>query len=213
MAAPGSYNWQVAVPVNVVAGTYQLALLQGDSDPVFSPAFSLVIPTEDASSTTDAPTTDVTFPTGTAQPMQTVTAIYIPQSGNITNNFYQTFIYYDEECGCHQTSTCESSAIPTSTSMTTVTYSAEECGCTTTVEALCAETVIPMTTAAATNVPVAPTSAPATSAAPASVAPTSVAPQAASPTQSTLPMYTGAASKLAGTSFGFLAAIAALVVA
>ncbi|KAK5076952.1 hypothetical protein LTR64_005568 [Lithohypha guttulata] len=216
LTAPGTYNWNVAVPVNVVEGMYQLALVQGESDPVYSPPFSLVIPPEAADSTTDAPTTTIPFPTGAGAPMMTVTAIYLPPPMNITNNFYQTFIYYDEDCGCHQTSTCPPSEVPTATSMTTVTYSAVECGCTTTIEAPAAETVIPMaaTMAPATNVPVAPTTAPAPP--PAAVAPAATTTAAApvpTTSASTLPAFTGSAYKLAGTSWAFLALAAALVLA
>lgn len=207
LSAPGTYNWTVAVPVNVVAGTYQLALLQGSADPVFSPAFNLVIPADEASSTTDAPTTSLAFPSTTgagAATTTTVTAIYLPAPSNAT---YITYIYYEEMCGCHQTSSCPASAVPTSTSMTTATYLAAECGCTTTIEAPCAETVIPVATvASATNTPAAPSVAPQPPAGSGSPATTAA-------TTGPVPAFTGAASKLAGSSFGLLAIVVALFMA
>lgn len=207
LSAPGTYNWQVAVPVDVVEGNYQLAVVQNGSDPVYSPAFALVIPPEAASSTSAAPMTTLPFPAGagasaSASATASVTAIYLPYPANAT---FITYIYYEEECGCHRTSTCAQSELPATMSATTATYSEPACGCTTTVEASCAPTVITMSpskqAAAATNTPVAPTTAPA----PPVVQPT--------PTMSasSLPTYTGTADKLAGSSFGFLAMVAALV--
>lgn len=206
LTAPGSFNWNVSVPVNVVDGLYQLALLQTGADTVYSPAFSLTVPPN--SPTTDAPTTNVPFPattTATETTTTTVTAIYLP-TGNATA---VTYIYYEEECGCHKTSTCAQSDMPTSLSSTTVTYSEPACGCTTTIEAPCAETAIPVVKAAAstaaptaTNTPMAPT-----------VAPAATSVQAASAVKSAMPTWTGAADKLAGSSIGLLAMVAALVMA
>lgn len=225
LSAPGTYEWDVKVPVNVVDGLYQLALLQGNEDPVFSPTFQLT-GTQDAP-TTDAPVTDVPFPTvatatETTTATSTVTAIYLPgpngelvAAGNMTAPFV-TYIFYDDACACHHTSSCPATELPASMSSTTVTYSEEACGCTTTVEAPCAETVIPVapvaptaapaTPAPATNTPVAPSAAPAAPAAPAS-------PSAASPVVSAKPTYTGGAGKLAGSSFGLAALFAAAALA
>lgn len=230
LAAPGTYNWEVSVPVNVVEGIYQLALLQGDEDPVFSPAFSLLIPVESTSSTTDAPTTAVSFPTSpgataTTTETTTITAIYIPGPSGLSPNGTTpivTYIYWEEACGCHQTSTCDYTALPASLSTTTVAYSEEACGCTTTIEAPCAETVIPVPapapavpTVAPAPAPPAPSSSTTTTTTPAPApAPTPTGPVAVAPQATTPAAYTGAAAeKLAGSSLGFLALLAALVVA
>lgn len=220
LSAPGTFNWKVAVPVNVVEGEYQLALVQEDSnalarrdsEPVYSPAFTLVIPPEDASSTTDAPTTDVAFPTtAVATTTTTVTAIYLPYPSNAT---IINYIYYEDECACHKTTTCGVEALPTTPmSSTTVTYSATECGCTTTIEAPCAETVIPVAAAAttpmATNTPMAPSSAPAQPTV-AAASPTMAAmPTSASP----MATYTGGAEKVVSSGFGFFAMVAGLLLA
>jgi len=234
LAAPGTYNWDVKVPVNVVDGLYQLALMQGD-DTIFSPAFQLT--GTQGAPTTDAPTTDVTFPTvatatETTTATQTVTAIYLPgpdgqlhAAGNTTGggDVYVTYIFYDDDCACHHTSSCPAAEMPASTAMssTTVTYSQAECGCTTTVEAPCAETVIPVVPAApapaptsappaapaaATNAPVAPPSA-----APAAPAPVEATTMAATPTLAAQPSaFTGGAGTLAGSSFGLAALLALL---
>jgi len=234
LSAPGMFEWDVKVPVNVVDGLYQLALMQGDADPVFSPTFQLT--GTQGAPTTDAPVTDVPFPTvttatETTTATQTVTAIYLPgpdgqlhAAGNTTGDVYVTYIFYDEDCACHHTSSCPAAEMPASASMssTTVTYSQEECGCTTTVEAPWAETVIPVVpvapaAAATTPVPVAPAAATdmpvapaATSAAPAAPAPVD-ATTAASPTMEAMPAaFTGGAGKLAGSSFGLAALLALL---
>lgn len=208
LSAPGRYDWDVAVPVNVMNGTYQLALRQGNASPIFSPAFTFVIPPEEADATVDAPEIDTPFTgagaTATTTTTTTVTAIYLPFPSNMTMPTV-TYIYWEESCGCHQTSTCAQSEIPKSLSTTTVTYLESACGCTTTVEAPCAETVIPVALAAATpapatNTPMAPTVAPA-------------APVAPTQTQSTMPAYTGAASRLAGSGLSFLAVAFAMVLA
>lgn len=187
-------------------GTYQLALLQGDSAPVFSPGFTLVIPPEEADDTSDSPLTTIPFPGGAmamASATATVTAIYLPYPSNMTMPTV-TYIYWEEACGCHQTSSCAKSEVPTSLSTTTVTYLESACGCTTTIAAPCAKTVIPVAPvalaatpapAAATNTPVAPSVAP------------------AAPTHSTLPTFTGAGLKLAASSLSFLAVAVAMVLA
>lgn len=194
------------MPVNVVNGTYQLALIQGKAGPVYSPAFTLEIPPEEAGDTSDSPETTVPFPGPTviATTTTTVTAIYLPYPSNMTMPTV-TYIYWEESCGCHMTSSCAQSEVPTSLSTTTVTYLEAACGCITTIEAPCAETEIPVAPAAATpapatNTPVAPTVAPA-------------APAEPTATQSTLPTYTGAGLKLAGSSLSFLAVVVALVLA
>jgi len=245
LIAPGIYTWTVAVPVNVVSGIYQLGLIQGNASPVFSPAFTLVIPDAASMSTTNAPTTSLSFPsvttaTTTATATTTVvTAIYLPQPTGMMGNMGMngtagsvTYIYYEEECGCHKTSSCDATAVPTSLSTTTVTYSASECGCTTTVKASCAPTTIAMTPAAAamaaTNTPMTPSVAPAvqtTSAAAMTAAPVAATSKksssksesegmSASVTSAMPAAYTGAAGsvKLAGSSFGVVALVAALLV-
>ncbi|KAK5936679.1 hypothetical protein PMZ80_011050 [Knufia obscura] len=226
LTAPGTYNWDVKVPVNVVDGLYQLALMQGDSDPVFSPTFQLTGTT--GAPTTDAPTTDIPFPTATATETttatttSTVTAIYLPgPNGELTQlangtTPMVTYIFYDDACACHQTSSCAYTELPASMSSTTVTYSEAACGCTTTVEAPCAETVIPVApvaapaaaTDAAPATPAAPAAATNTPMMPSSAPAAAVAPASASMTTGAMPAYTGGAGKLAGSGFG-LAAFAA----
>lgn len=223
LTAPGTYNWDVAVPINVVDGLYQLALLQGDSDPIFSPAFQLT-GTSDGP-TTDAPVTDLPFPTvttttetATTTATQTVTAIYLPgpngelvAAGNSTAPFV-TYIFYDDDCACHHTSSCAYTELPASLSTTTVAYSEEACGCTTTIEAPCAETVIPVAPVAPalpTAAPVAPAAATNTPVAP----PASVAPVPATPTVGAMPTYTGGAGKVAGSGFGLAALLVGAVLA
>lgn len=242
LSAPGMYSWQVAVPINVVPGIYQLALLQGDEDPVFSPGFTLAIPAAVSMQTTNAPTTDIPFPTvaaGAGAPITTatatttatttVTAIYLNTATgltiapNMTNatipmpiEQFITYIYWEDSCACHQTSSCPASALPTSMSTTTVTYSEKECGCTKTVAAPCAETTIPVA-AVPTVMPAPPSStAPVVAMSSSSVTPVMTTPAPVSPVApaNTSPMtYTGAAERVVASSLAFLAMVGALVLA
>lgn len=165
----------------------------------------------------------------------TVTAIYLPGGKNMTATGSMahpsvTYIYYDEHCSCHHTSTIASSALPRPTSAmstTVVTYSAAHCGCTTTVTAPCAPTVLPAaapasaSSSSSTKMP--PSSAaapaPASSQAPAPVAPAASTPApapAAAPAATTAASapakYTGGASSTAVGKFGLVAFIAAWAV-
>ena len=194
LAAPGTYNWTVGVPANVVSGQYQLALSQTGAPEAYSPFFNLEVPAD----YTPIVNPTIVVPFGAAPPPATVTVIYLPYPVNATTVNY---IYYDEGCGCHQTSSCPVEAMPTSTSMTLATYYEHECGCTTTVEAPCAETVMPVAPApiAATNTPMAPTVAPA-----APVSPVTAVP---------MPAFTGAGSRMVESGAGLAALAAALVLA
>lgn len=194
LKAPGTYNWTVGVPANVVSGQYQLALSQTGAPEAYSPFFNLEV----SADYTPIVNPTIVAPFRAAPPPATVTVIYLPYPVNATTVNY---IYYDEGCGCHQTSSCPVEAMPTSTYMTLATYYEHECGCTTTVEAPCAETVMPVPPApvAATNTPMAPTVAPAAPASPATAAP--------------MPAFTGAGSRIVGSGAGLAALAAALVLA
>lgn len=225
LTTPGTYQWTVAVPAGTAEGRYQLGLIQSGNT-VFSPVFDLSIPPEESSATTSAETATVTFPGDSdaasttssgaaATTTTTVTAIYLPYSAGPTGAMPAvTYIYWEDECGCHKTSSCMSSEMPTSMSSTTVTYYEDNCGCSKTVEASCAPTVIAPTpapasnwTAPAANTPPAPVASPAVTVGNTPVAPASTASTAVAPA------YTGAADKVAGSVLGVAAVVMAAVLA
>ena len=192
-ATPGNYNWTVNVSPNFVAGFYSLALSQTGAGTATSPTFYVSfgdVPPPPNNTTASATVTSTTtiLPTMTNATMPTVTVIW-----------------YENECGCTKTSTCNTIALPTANngSLAPTTWYEDQCGC--------SKTAMPPAPAAPTMAPMAPANDYTMPAAtPAAAQPPAQAPPAAgTPAGPAGSAYTGAAVKVGSAGFGGIALVAA----
>lgn len=172
---PSTYAWTVDASIGLVSGNYQLGLSQLDGGVTPSPPFSIIV-------AANITTTSSVGPVTTPVPAPTVTV---------------TYLYWEEECGCHKTGT---TTAPMNTSLPALTTSwwDHECGCS--MSSMVPVTILP--TANNYTAPAAPpvTTVPATTAAPAPQ------PNTGATTPAT---YAGDAVRIGSSIFGMVALVAA----